>query len=204
MRKLIALAIDDEFTHFDMVGGDLISIGLVEVYEDLSLGREFQGFCKPRSTRYFSEKAQAVHGISYFKAQTFPEARETMIDLIQWLAPLMDQFPLITLYYGSWNFDLKWLETTMERCGLKQSFAKAFDGRKESHINVLKMVRHFLKTIPDTKDENGKTITHTLGNVADFYGMEKDHHNSIWDARATAQIYGKIKRGEKVWTGELI
>ena len=203
MKKVIGIAIDDEFTNFDMIGGDLISIGLVEVYEDYTLGRWYQGFCRPRSTKYFSEKAQEVHGISYFKAQGFPLPRQTMIEILQWLIPLIDQFPLSSIYWGSWNFDLKWLETTMEREGLGSSFYKAFKIAKDDHINVLKMARKNLKHIPETIDENGKKSTYSLGNVARFYGMEVDHHNSIWDAKATAEIYCKIMKKENVWTGDL-
>ena len=43
MKKVIGISIDDEFTNFDMIGGDLISIGLVEVYDDYTLGRDYQG-----------------------------------------------------------------------------------------------------------------------------------------------------------------
>lgn len=198
-----ALAIDTEFTHFDMIGGDLLSLAAVEVLEDFTLGREFQAFCKPFGTKYFSEKAEEVHGISYFKAQTFPEPKESMIKFLQWLAPLMDEFPLRTIYWGSWNFDLRWIENTMRDNELLGSFHKAFNHDKDSHINALKMARHCLKHIPIPPGEDGKKGQYKLDNIARFYELEHDHHEALSDARVTGQAYCKMMKKEKIWTGEL-
>ena len=205
-KKVIGISIDDEFTSFDMIGGDLLTLGMVEVYEDLTLGREFYGEFKPRAAKYFSEKAEEVHGISYFKAMTFQDAEKTCMDLMQWLSPLMDQFPLVTLFWGSWNFDLKWIDITMERCGFKSSFLKAFTQTKDSHINVLKLAKQKLKHMPLPKrgtEQDKKKGQYSLANVARFYDMPVNHHNSLWDAKACAEIYCRIMKGENVWTGEL-
>ena len=203
---MIKLAIDCEFTHFDMIGGDLLSLAAVEVIDDKELGREFHAYCKPRSTKYFSDKAQEVHGISYFKAQTFPEPRESMIAFLQWLYPLKDQFQLETIYWGSWNFDLKWIENTMTQTELVSSFYKAFKTQKESHHNALAMARKKLKLMPMPKaktEAESKKGQYKLDNVARFYGLEHTHHEALSDARVTAQAYIKMMAGEKVWTGEL-
>ncbi len=200
---MIKLAIDCEFSHFDMIGGDLLSLAAVEVIDDKELGREFVAYCKPRGPKYFSEKAQEVHGISYFKAQMFPDPKESMIAFLQWLHPLMGEFPLESIYWGSWNFDLKWIETTMQNNELISSFYKAFKTEKEAHHNALKMARHMLKTMPIPPGKDGKKGQYKLDNIARFYGLEHTHHDALSDARVTAQAYIKMMAGEKVWTGEL-
>lgn len=198
-----ALAIDCEFTHFDMIGGDLLSLGMVEILDDFTLGRELYVECKPTNSKYFSDKAEAVHGISYFKAQMFPDARESMINVLKFLSPLMDSFPLKTVFWGSWDFDTKWVEATMEKTSLRESFRKAMSAEKGANINALSMARRKLKHIPEAIGDNGKPTTYSLGNVAKFYGVEHDHHNALSDAKATAIIYCKMMKNENTWTGEL-
>ena len=209
MKKLLGLAIDDEFTFFDMIGGDLIALGVVEVFEDLTKGRKIQLFCRPRSTKYFSDKAQEIHGISYFQAQTFPLPEDSMMELLHWLKPLMDQFPLKVLYYGAWNFDLKWIEVTMERAGFRSSMEKAFYSyeNKDKHINVMKLAKEKLRhvPIPNFGEEKGTTKgQYKLDNVAKFYKIKHQHHDALSDADATADIFINIKKEINIWTGELI
>lgn len=206
MTRLHSLAIDAEFTSFDMLGGDMISLALVEIMDDFTIGRSWQGFLRPDSVKYFTDSAQAVHGISYFKASTFPEAKETMIEMLHWLAPLQNEFKLAVTYWGSWNFDLKWIQTTMERCELTTSYLKAFLPGKESHHNALKLAKQKLKhvPIPDLGTDNeSRKGQYKLDNVARFYGLNHNHHDALSDAMVTAQIYCNIMKGENVWTGEL-
>lgn len=196
-----ALAIDCEFTNFDMIGGDLLSLGVVEILNDFTLGRELQVFCRPTNTKYFSDKAQDVHGISYFKAQTFPDPKESMIKLLHFIAPYKDLFPLKTVFWGSWDFDTKWIESTMRKVDLYSSFTKAFRVGKGDNINALNMARQKLKHV---QSNDGTTKgQYSLSNVAEFYQLEHNHHDALSDARVTAQIYCKMMRGENVWTGEL-
>lgn len=201
-----ALSVDCEFTHFDMIGGDLLALGAVEILDDFTLGREIQLFCKPTNTKYFSDKAEEVHGISYFKAQTFPDPRESMIKFLQFVHPHMDQFPIQTVFWGYWDFDTKWIEATMEKTDLKGSFSKAFMIGKGKNINALAMARKQLKHVPlplKGSDDEKRKGQYSLSNVAKFYDLEHNHHDALSDARVTAQIYCKMMKGENVWTGEL-
>lgn len=204
IKKLRALSIDAEFTSFDMIGGDLISLGVVEILEDLTTGRKQVFYFKPTSTKYFTEKAREVHGISYFKASQFPEAKHSCIELLKWLKPLMDQFPLPVAFWGSWDFDRKWIEVTMQKNNLMESYYKAFNGCEK--INVLKMAKHSLKHVPLPKadtEELSKKGQYKLDNVAKFYNIPHSHHEALSDALATAQIYINIEKGINTYTGEL-
>lgn len=208
MKKVIKLSIDCEFTSFDMFGGDLISVAFVEILEDLTLGREWQGFLRPRGTKYFTERAREVHGISYFKAETFPERRKTIIDMLNWLEPIFDYLPISVVYFGSWNFDLRWVEYTMEDVGLRDSYSKAFKIGKEEHFNLYKECKAKLKHIQSPKgkfssDKEKEKGRYKLDNIARFYGLEHNHHDALSDARVTAQAYCKIMKNENTWTGEL-
>lgn len=191
-KKIKALAIDTEFTHFDMYGGDLLALGVVEIYDDLTLGRELELYFKPQCVKYFSEKAQEVHGISYFKAMTFPEPQDSLKQFLHWLVPLKDQFPLDFVVWGAWDFDRKWLETTFTKYEMVSSYQKAFSQAKV--FNGMKMARKLLKHV-----DGGVG----LDNIAKHYNVPLQHHQVLSDAKATAQIYINLEKGIDTWTGEL-
>lgn len=192
-KKVHAVVGDTEFTSFDRLGGDILATGLVEVLEDFTLGREGEFFSRPTSSKYFTEGAQKIHGISYFKAQTFPTRRESCVRILHWLKPLMDQFPLAFVYHGTGGLDYKWLLTHFGKEELQASWTKAFPESKVE--STLKMARDNLKQLQ----------SHKLKEVAKFYDINLDeHHSALPDARATALIYCKLKLGEKVFTGQLL
>lgn len=204
-KKVKYLVPDAEFSSFDMIGGDLLVYALVEVYEDLTIGRSKVWYFKPRGSKYFTEGARKIHGISYFKALEFPDPKESCISILQWLVPLQDQFQLKTAFYGSWNFDLKWLRACFEECGLTSSLNKAFSHTKEDHFNVLQAAKKKLKHIqePLNTGKDKKEDKYSLSNVARFYNLEHNHHEALSDALVTAQVLINLEKGIDVWTGEL-
>lgn len=201
MSKIRALSIDAEFTSFDMIGGDMIALGVVEILDDLTLGREAVFYFKPTGTKYFTEQAREIHKISYFKASEFPEPKQSLISFLKWLKPLLPQFPLDVAFWGAWDFDRKWIEMTMQKNDMVSSYNKAFGGCDK--INVLKMAKHSLKNVPVPKGANTNKGQYKLDNVAKFYDIEHSHHEALSDARANAQIYINIEKGINVFTGEL-
>ncbi len=190
--NVIAVACDVETTSFDKIGGDILSCALVEVLEDYTLGREALFHSRPRSSKYFSSGAQEIHGISYWKAQEFPEPKETSIDILNWLAPLQSIFPLQMIYHANGGFDFKWLESHFRKDDLQGSFYKAFDENRL--ISTLKLSRQNLKNLPN----------HKLSTVAKHYNLNLNHHEALSDTRVCAQIYCKIMKGEDIWTGRLL
>ena len=206
MSKVIAIACDTEFTSFDKIGGDLLSVGLVEVLDDYTLGRSKVFYSRPRSTKYFTEAAQKVHGFSYFKASTFPEPKDAAIEILNWLAPLKDYFPLTFINHGNGKLDFKWLEQFMTNNSFQSSFWKAFN--EDDVENTIALAKtHFtdIKESTEINPINGKPYgLHTLRNVADHCGLELDHHEALSDAIVCAQIYCRIKLGVGTFTGRLL
>lgn len=191
-KKVIAVAGDTEFTSFDKIGGDILATGLVEILENYTLGREAVFYSRPTSSKYFTEAARRVHGFSYFKAQSFPTRRESCISMLNFLKPLIDSFPLGFVYHGNGGLDYKWLLEHFRKEEIHASWTKAFpEARVES---TLGMARQHLKQLN----------SHKLNEVAAFYKIHLDHHDALSDARACAQIYCNIKRGESTWTGKLL
>lgn len=207
-KEVKIISIDAEFTSFDMMGGDLISFGAVEILEDYTLGRRASWNLRPRSAKYFTEASREVHGISYFKAETFPERKDSCMSILEWLKPLEAKLPLETAYFGTWNFDLRWLKYTMDECGLGGSFGKAFKQDKEDHFSVLNEAKRKLKHIQDPigifESESQKSKgKYKLDNVCRFYNIDLNHHEVLSDALANAEIYCRLMKNENTWTGEL-
>ena len=169
----------------------MIALGVVEILEDLTLGREAVFYFRPTGTKYFTEKAREVHGISYFKASQFPTAEHSCVEFLNWLKPLVDQFPLPVAFFGSWDFDRKWIEMTMQKNNMQTSYWKAFGGCEK--INVLKMAKKKLAMLDK----------HDLKIVCKHYDIPLDHHEALSDARGCAQVYINLEKNINTWTGEL-
>jgi DNA polymerase III epsilon subunit-like protein len=191
MSKPIAIACDLEFTSFDVIGGDVISAGLVEILEDLTLGRELLIYARPRSTSYFTAAAQEVHGISYWKALTFPEPRQGCLQILHWLKEHQQHFPLGFVFHGTGTLDWKWLKAHFWKEQLEPSLHVAF--REDKVESTLALARKNLKQLDD----------HKLPTIAKHYGIKFKHHSALDDARTCAEIYCRIKKGDKTWTGSL-
>lgn len=189
--KVIALAIDNETTGFDPIAADVISTGMVEILEDYTLGRKKAFYSRPRSTKYFSDGAQEIHGISYWKAATFPKAEDTCIEMLHWLKPLMDYFPLTTVMHANGNFDLRFLDWHFRKSELLPSFTKAFSFEKT--VNTIKMAKNNIVHLENFK----------LSTVAKHYDIELDHHEVLSDTIACAKIYCNIEQNIGVNTGRL-
>ena len=204
MTKVIAIANDSEFTSWDKIGGDILTSAYVEILEDYTLGREAVFYSAPTSTKYFTKGAEAIHGFSYFKAQTFPSRRWSCLAAMEWLKPLMDDFPLPFIFHGNGDLDHGWNEMHFQKEELQGSFLKAFP--KEMIESTLKMARKELKSIqePTIVKPDGKLVgKFSLPNIAQYYNLELNHHDSLSEARVCAQIYCNIKLKKGTWTGEL-
>ena len=190
-KKVIALACDGETTSFDKIGGDLIKWAFVEIYDDYTLGRQKDWSLRPYSTKYFTEGAQEIHGITYWQAQSFPRRVDSLISMLNWLTPLKDQFQIPLVYHANANFDFKWLEATFMKEEMQGSFSKVFHA--DLNESTLKMARKYLKQYK----------SHKLNICADHYNIELKHHDALSDTLACAKIWCNMKQGIDVFTGEL-
>lgn len=191
MKKVIAIACDGEFTSFDKMGGDLITWAMVEILEDFTLGRSQLWELRAESSKYWSEGAEKVHGISFWRASNFPERRKQIISIMKWLKPVIPQFRLPLVFHGNAKLDPDWLRMTFFKENLEESYHRAFD--HEASISTLKLARENLKQIPN----------HKLNTICEHYGIELDHHEALSDAIACAKIYCCIMKEEKTFTGRL-
>ena len=188
MKKVIALGCDGEFTGFDKMGSDLIKWAFVEILEDFTLGREMDWELRAYSTKYFTKGAEDVHGISYWRASQFPERIDSLREIYSWAKELPTMTPLV--FHGNGNLDPDWLRLTFLKEEIESHFFELF-GR--DHISTLKLSRKHLLNLPN----------HKLNTICDHYGIELDHHDSLSDARAAAQIYCRIMEGLGTFTGVL-
>tara|TARA_R110000803_G_scaffold162194_1_gene225823 strand:+ start:27034 stop:27633 length:600 start_codon:yes stop_codon:yes gene_type:complete len=194
-KKVIAIATDIECSSFDMIGGDLLTAAMVEIYEDYTLGRMGCWYHRPTGPKYYSEKAREIHGISYWKALTFPMASESCIMMLRWLAEIQDCFPLEFVYHAKNKFDWSWMKMHFKKQEMEQSILKAFGNDMDDNkiVSTHKMAKENLVHLED----------HKLPTICKEMGIELTHHEALSDAIAAAKIYCNIKTGQKIWTGEL-
>lgn len=191
-KKVHAIVCDLEYTCFDKISGDVICVGLVEVLEDLTIGRYEAFYSRPRSVKYFSDGANEIHGISFFKAMYFPKPFDNCLQILKWLEPLKDQFRIPLIFHSNGQSDWRWLQSHFEKEGLKTSIQKAF--ADDLNISTLKMARENLVHL-----EN-----HKLGTICEYYDFDLDAHEVLSDALGCAHIYIKMKKKENIWTGRLL
>ncbi len=192
MKKVIAIACDIECTSWDIHGGDLISSAMVEILEDYALGRSEIFYSRPRGSKYFTDKAAEIHGISYWQAQTFPDAKDSCLNMMEWLSPLLPKFPLKMIQHAAGNFDFRWMESHFKKEDFQSSFWKAF--KKEDTESTLYMAKRQLVHLKD----------HKLPTICEHYSIELDHHNALSDAKACAKIWCNLKQDKDTWTGKLL
>lgn len=192
MPEVIAIACDTEYTSWDRIGGDMLSAGFVEILDDYTLGRQAVFYAKPRSSMYFTDDAQKVHGFSLFKAMTFPDPKQTAIHILQWLAPLKHLFQLDFVNHANGHSDLKWLIQFMLNSNLSDKIHQVFSENK-AH-NTIKMAKENIIHLENYK----------LETIAKYFDLELNNHEALSDAIVCAQIYCKIMKGEGVYTGRLL
>lgn len=191
-KKVHAIVCDLEYTCFDKISGDVICVGLVEVLEDFTIGRYKAFYSRPRSVKYFTDKANEVHKISFFKAMYFPRPRKNCIEILHWLAPLKDQFRIPLVFHSNGQSDWRWMESHFEKEGLVNSIRKVFCD--ELNVSTLKMARENLVHL-----EN-----HKLETICEHYNFDLDAHEVLSDALGCAHIYIKMMKKEDIWTGRLL
>lgn len=204
MSKVIAIGTDCEFTCFDRYAGDVIAVGMVQILDDYTIGKEAVFYSRPRSHKYFTEGAREIHKISYFKAQTFPEPKECCENINSWVNECNNGEPLAMVFHGNGGLDWKHLEAHFQKEDMLHLFYSIFpEHRIES---TLSMARENLKNIqePTIIKPDGKLVTkYSLPNISQFYDIELNHHDPLSDARTCAQIYCNIKLEKNTWTGRL-
>ena len=187
--KVIAIAADVETTGFDVLGSDLIVCAMVEILEGYTIGRGAVWYHRPQSTKYFTRESQAIHGISYWKAQEFPYPAVSCRETLDWIGDLSD-LPLVSHSLG--GFDHRWIDGHFSKHEMGIKLRRIFP--KDKVISTVKLSRDNLAHIPN----------HKLDTVAKYYDIPLNHHEALSDAMACAQIYCNIKLNINTWTGALL
>lgn len=209
MNKVVAIANDVECSDlYDVIGGDLLEMSFVEILstpEGLKKGRKTCIRSRAHNPKYFNDQSQKIHGISYWKAMEFQSKEDSVEEFIEWIEPIKDQGPFEMVYHGNGNFDHRWLRAHFMKVGKEDIFRNLMP--QERTVSTLQLSRKFLKHIQDYKIWCPVKKKHhglyALPNVARHYGIPLEHHRSLSDAEACAQIYINVKEKRDIYTGEL-
>ena len=175
MREIV---FDTETTRLDPLTGDrMVEIGCVELVNRVATGRVFHAYYNPE--RAMPAEAEKVHGLSDMFLSDKPLFRESVADLLEFIA----EDPLVA---HNAQFDFGFLNHELGLCG----FAALGDHRMVDTL-VLARKRH-----PGAK--------HSLDQLCTRYGVDRSHrekHGALLDAELLAQVYVELCGGRQIGLG---
>lgn len=164
--------VDVETTGFDTWSNSVIAASFILLSGTDIKRKTFYG--RPESVDKWSDDAEKIHKITLWDAMRFPTHTQMASDILDFLKPC-DQF----IYHGLRKFDYIRLESLFFKVG------KVFEFRKlcpiEKVDSTLRLAKQKLQ-LPNYK----------LNTVADYYGIELDHHNAESDVNATYEIWKRL------------
>ena len=180
---------DLETSGFSPMNNDVIQIaGIVAKKDGNEIVKidEFNEFCRPLNPKTWSEEAQIKsHGIKLSEAIKFPHPRKILIKFLHFLLPYKheENHPLLFVCHAKNHYDFKFLRLAHHKNGLEYSFNKVFNcNNYKSTIDMMSKYKDVLGL------ENLK-----LSTIADYYGIELEHHEALSDVNCCFEIFKKIE-----------
>ena len=175
MREIV---FDTETTGLNPATGDrIVEIGCVEIFNRVETGRTFHAYFNPERDMPF--EAEAVHGLSTLFLSDKPLFRETVSDLLDFIA----DSPLVA---HNASFDFGFLNFELERCGRPPV--------------CLTRMRDTL-ALARTRHPGAK---HSLDALCVRFGIDRSHrvkHGALLDAQLLAQVYVELTGGRQIGLG---
>jgi DNA polymerase III epsilon subunit-like protein len=178
--------IDVETTGFDVWRNSMIAFSSVIATKDgLEFIDQYTGYSKPESKKFWSDDAEKIHGFTYKEAMKFPEPRQAGIDFLKFLKPYKhdNNFPMLSVYHGAGNFDLRWCDAFFAKNKLWHSWQKV------SSMKQIESTMYLAKSHMEADN-------YKLDTVCKILGIDLDHHKAESDALACFLIYKKLKEME--------
>lgn len=176
---MVNVFVDVETTGFDYLGASVISLACI--VDDNGTTYEFNQTGAPESEKYWSTKAEKIHGISYEQAITFQSQLELHRNFLDFIAPFQTNIwhPIPFWYHGNGNFDYRMLLGQALKTDLLFEFRKYF---QHTHVfSTLKLAKN-----------NVQLNKYSLDAICKYYSIELTHHDALSDTKACYQIWSRL------------
>lgn len=177
------LAIDTEFTSFYSMerkkSGELLQVSIVPVIDGIpDMEKAFNEYCRPL-TSVWSTHAEKVHKITKKRAMTFQHPEELAVKLIEWIKQFDDVF---TCMGFNCTGDKRYIERLLYDYTMSNHW---FLRVKTDWKDVKKVATNRKEYIPK------KSLT--LESLCDYFGIDHNAHDAIYDALNTWNVYERLK-----------
>lgn len=179
--------VDLETTGLDAMRNEILTASIsVCDYHTLDQIEEIELTFKPQNLKFWSQEAEAVHGISLQKALTFQDKIHSTNELIRFFKRNSSPFPqpLVShaLNLKGYFFDQNFLLQHFMRSSQELFFEfRKMAGVSQSTINYAKAIGGF----PNYK----------LSTLCAHFGIPLDHHNAKSDREACQKLYSIFRSG---------
>lgn len=186
--KQFILSCDLETTGTSAAGSDWITGSFAVLdYQSLQIIRELELKSRPR---FWSDEAAAVHGISLKDAIKFPDRKDALAKLIEFLPPYRSFDFLCHARAqnesGYFHFDFAFLKYDFFDQLSIFEFRKYFNDRDVISTHTMAKELQARKVIPDE-------VSKGLSGLCAYFKIYLNHHDAKSDRRACELLYAKLR-----------
>ena len=173
---------DCETNGFCQTRNDIISLAMIVTDNDLNIKEEFYTESRPEFNKFYSEKAEEIHGFSKKQMESFKPRKEACVDILKFLKPFKDpkNAALPFIFHANGNFDYKFLKGMFMKEELEWSLYKVINGN--NLISTLKLAR-------DAGFKKNK-----LSDWSERIGFDLQHHEALSDTRGCYEVYKHLTK----------
>lgn len=172
---------DLETSGLDPIRNDVVSLCIMVTDSEFNIMGTFYETCKPEFNKFYSEKAEEIHGFSRAELSGFQSRKKMLISLLHFLNEFRSPgqyHPFI--YHALKGFDWKFVVNAFEKENMRWSFYKMFNWNfTESTVEMAR---------------NAGYIGNKLNEWADRMGFELDHHDARSDTECCLEVYKYLRR----------
>ena len=181
--------VDVEVTTSSAKKGDVLSLGcIIAEGDNFKKVDSFLGYARPRTYDHWNSYAENIHKITRERSKTFPDARQTSIEFLKFLAPFKnaDNSPIPFVFHGTHKFDLKMVQMMFAQNSLTNSIDKVFS--PDLTISTCSMFEFFTQLF------GVSTIDKKLSTMAKTFNIPLDHHEVMSDTNACYASYRFMRK----------
>jgi DNA polymerase III epsilon subunit-like protein len=167
--------LDLETTGFDPIRNDVTSMGAIITDSSRIVLDELYTTARPDINKFTSDEALNISGFSKAQLLLHKPQREACIDLMKFLKPHLEEFPLMMVSHTSNNFDWRFLDWMFRKQDLNFKIYKAL--RHDYQQSTIKMGR--------SAGYDGNK----LNQWAERLSLTFNHHNALDDARMCLEVH---------------